>query len=220
MPLGREVGLGTDGDPAPITKRAQQPPHFGRCLLWPNGCPFQRLLSSFLWSPYGIGQTIIFSSCGFFYFFTSMPSIPASSIQPFGRNKHGPKIWGSASPFGEADRSPHNTKSPGPRPSSIPSDILIHAAIWPQQIWAKNRGLCPFGGGGAGSPSNALWRGPRPTCIPSGILIHETIWPQNTRVTDRLQTTERQMAIAERCIALQPSAKKRVDGIISHNNIA
>ena len=28
--------------------------------LWP-------LLSFFLWSPYGIGQTIIFSSCGFFF---------------------------------------------------------------------------------------------------------------------------------------------------------
>jgi len=24
--------------------------------------------------------------------------------------------------------------------------ILIHAAIWPQQIWAENWGLCPFGG--------------------------------------------------------------------------
>jgi len=28
--------------------------------------------------------------------------------------------------------SPSNTKSPGPRPSSIPSDILMHAAAWPQ----------------------------------------------------------------------------------------
>jgi len=27
-----------------------------------------------------------------------------------------------------------------PRPSSIPSDILIHAAIWPQQVWAENWG--------------------------------------------------------------------------------
>jgi len=25
----------------------------------------------FLWSPYGIGQTIIFSSCGFFFFYLS-----------------------------------------------------------------------------------------------------------------------------------------------------
>jgi len=35
---------------------------------------------------------------------------------------------------------------------------VIHAAIWPQQIWAENWvGLCPFGGGRAGSPSNIMW---------------------------------------------------------------
>jgi len=27
---------------------------------------------------------------------------------------------------------------------------LIHAAIWPQQIWAENWGLCPFWGGDLG----------------------------------------------------------------------
>jgi len=61
---------------------------------------------------------------------------------------------GDSAPFlGRGQLGPHLTpKSPGPRPSSIPSDILIHAAIWPQQIWAENWGLCPFGGGGAGSP--------------------------------------------------------------------
>ena len=52
MPLGKEVGLGPghivlDGDPV-----GTQPPHsspsalFGPCLLWPNGCPSQQLLSS------------------------------------------------------------------------------------------------------------------------------------------------------------------------------
>jgi len=87
--------------------------------------------------------------------------VPASSIQPFGHNKHGPKIWRGAPPTIGAGRaeSPSNTKSPGPRPSSIPSDILIHAAIWPQLIWAENWwGLCPFGGGGAGSPCNSVAR--------------------------------------------------------------
>jgi len=29
--------------------------------------------------------------------------------------------------------SPSNTMSLGPRPISIPSDILIHPAVWPQQ---------------------------------------------------------------------------------------
>jgi len=44
-------------------------------------------------------------------------------------------------PFGEGGAgSPSNTKSPGLRPISIPSDTLIHAAIWPQQIWAENLG--------------------------------------------------------------------------------
>jgi len=30
----------------------------------------------------------------------------------------------------------------GPRPTFLPIGILIHAAIWPQQIWAENWGLC------------------------------------------------------------------------------
>ena len=36
-------------------------------------------------------------------------------------------------------------------PSSVPSDILISAAIWPQQIWAENWGGCaPLGEGELG----------------------------------------------------------------------
>ena len=42
-------------------------------------------------------------------------------------------------------RSPSNTKSPGPRPTSIPSGILVHLAIWPQRTWAENwGGAVPF----------------------------------------------------------------------------
>ena len=50
--------------------------------------------------------------------------------------------------MGEAG-SPSNTMLPGPRPTSVPSDILIHTAVWPQQIWAKKWGggrCAPFGG--------------------------------------------------------------------------
>jgi len=84
--------------------------------------------------------------------------------------------------------SPSNTKSPGPRPSSIPSDILSHAAIWPQQIWAENwEGLCPFGERGARSSSKTMWPGPRPICMPTFILIRPAVWPQYTNVT-RSQT--------------------------------
>jgi len=34
--------------------------------------------------------------------------------------------------------------SPGPRPTSVPSGILIHPAVWPQKTCAENWGLHPF----------------------------------------------------------------------------
>jgi len=74
-----------------------------------------------------------------------------------------------APPFlGKGAVSPSNTKSPGLRPSSIPSGILVHRAIWPQWKWPENwRGLCPLFGEGAGSTSKTtrspgLW--PIPPC--------------------------------------------------------
>jgi len=73
MPLGTEVDLGPghilfDGDPAPPPKRgtaALSSP------LWLMSIVAKRLPISanaehLLWSPYVIGQTIIFSSCSFF----------------------------------------------------------------------------------------------------------------------------------------------------------
>jgi len=74
------------------------------------------------------------------------PKLPefAETTQPFGHNRHGPKIWGLRPLLGRGAGSPSNIKSPGPRPCSIPSDILIHAAIWPQQIWAENWGAVPL----------------------------------------------------------------------------
>jgi len=41
---------------------------------------------------------------------------------------------------------PSNTMSPGPRPNSVSSGILIYPTVWPQQTWAEHWGLCPFGG--------------------------------------------------------------------------
>jgi len=49
--------------------------------------------------------------------------------------------------------SPSNNKSSGPKPTSKPTGILIHAPIWPQQIWVKN---WPRWGRGADSPSNTV----------------------------------------------------------------
>ena len=66
---------------------------------------------------------------------------------------------GALSPFGEGAVSPFNTKSPGSRRSSIPSDILIHAAIWPQQIWAENWGVAPLGKGELGPHLTQCGRG-------------------------------------------------------------
>ena len=98
----------------------------------------------------------------------------------------GRKLGGGLRPlFGEGAESPSNTKSPGPRSVSITNGIMIHAAIWPQQILAENWGFCAFGVGGAVSPSNTVWPGPRPTCMPSFILFHPTVWPEYTNVTDR-----------------------------------
>jgi len=85
-------------------------------------------------------------------------------------------IWGKG-----GAGSPSNTKSPGPRPTSVPSGILIHSSIWPQQIWTKNCGAVPLWGRGAGSPCNTMWPGPRPTCMPSFILIHQTPTSQTVR---------------------------------------
>ena len=95
---------------------------------------------------------------------TSVPSGSGILInQPFGHNRHG--LRGSAPFWGRAAGSPCNTISLGLRPNSLPSGILIHPIIWPQQIWAENAGLCPYGAGGAGSPSNTMWPGPSPTCM-------------------------------------------------------
>jgi len=102
----------------------------------------------------------------------------------------GRKFLGALPPFsGGGAGSPSNTMSPGPRPTSISSSILIYTAIWPQRIWTENWGAVPLWGGVAGSPSNTMWPGPRPICKPSFILIRQTVWPQYTNVTDR---TDRQ----------------------------
>jgi len=55
------------------------------------------------------------------------------SIQPFGHNRHGPKIEGGCAPF-RGIWVPSNTISSGPRPTTVPSSILMHPAIWPQSL--------------------------------------------------------------------------------------
>ena len=68
VPLGMEVGLRPvlDGHPAPPKERVTAAPTF-----WPVSIVVKLLTISataelLLWSPYVIGQTIIFLPCGFF----------------------------------------------------------------------------------------------------------------------------------------------------------
>jgi len=57
----------------------------------------------------------------------------SSSVQPFGHNIHGSKIgWGGCALFLGVAGSTSNTMSRRPRSTSVPSGILVHAAVWPQ----------------------------------------------------------------------------------------
>ena len=102
------------------------------------------------------------------------------SIQPYGLNKHGPEIGGSA-PFGEGELGPHLKQY------HLGRGLLSHqVAFWSIQPFGHTRhgpkicegALAPFWGGGAVFPSNTMSLGSRPIFLPSGILNHGAIWPQ------------------------------------------
>ena len=113
------------------------------------------------------------------------------SVQPFGHNRNGLKIGGSA-PFWWGSWASSPTKKG-----------LIWVPIYHNVAWAEAHlrtswhldpsgrlatedmgrkvGLCRlFWGRGAGSPSSTMWPGPRPTSTPNAILIHPAVWPQQT----------------------------------------
>jgi len=95
--------------------------------------------------------------------------------------------WLCLPPFrGGGAGSPSNTMSSWSRITFLPSDILIHRAIWPQQVWAETwgEGCAPLGHWDLG-PHLTVWPGPRPACVPSFILILPSVWPQCTNITDR-----------------------------------
>jgi len=126
MPLRTEVDLGPghivlDGDPAPPpSRRAQQPPLFGPCVLWPQ-------------SPTSATDQLLYNKC----------SAVAEMGDPFATIDMGRKFGGAVPPlFGGVSWVPSSTMWPGPRPTSIPSGILVHPAIWPQQIWIHPT-VCP-----------------------------------------------------------------------------
>ena len=126
--------------------------------------------SAEIWRPFCSGRRSLMQSDNVLYFICS-PVVRCWSVTMY---------WLLQTDFVD-------TKSSRSSPSSTPSGILIHPAIWPQQIWAENWGGAPrpFGEGGAGSPSKTMWPGPRPTCMQSFIMIRPTVWPEYTNVTDR-----------------------------------
>jgi len=104
--------------------------------------------------------------------------------------------FGGCAPFLEGVAgSPSKTKSPGPRPISIPSGILIHPAIWLQRTWAnKWWGLCPFWRGELGPHVTHCGQGQGlPLCQVSSWSIqpfrHNTPTSQ-TRQTERQDRTD------------------------------
>jgi len=93
---------------------------------------------------------------------------------------------------GELDL-PSNIMSPRPRRTSLPSGILIHPAVWPQQTRAENWGLCSFGGGELGLHLKQCGQGRGlPPCHVSSWSVqpfdHNTPKLQTDRQTGR-QTT-------------------------------
>ena len=78
---------------------------------------------------------------------------PSSCLATIDMNK---KLGRGLCPlFGDGGAgSPSNTKSTGPRHTSIPYGILVHPAVWTQRTLAENWGLCTFRAGEARSPSN------------------------------------------------------------------
>jgi len=114
--------------------------------------------------------------------------ISSWSIEPFGDNRHGPKLGGGAVPpfLWKGAATPSNTMSPGPRPTSVPSGILIHSAIWPQQTWGKIGVCAPFGEGKLGPhlTQYGLGWGLHPRQVPSWSI---QLFGQNTPTsqTDR-----------------------------------
>ena len=160
MSLGMEPGLGPgdfvlDGDPAPLSRKGAEPPSpiFGPFLLWPNGwmhqdatwygcrpqprglcvrwrhtTPPQKGHGPPFFGPCLLWQNgrpcqLLLSCC--------YKSSAVAEMGDRGHNRHGPKRGGCCAPFAGAG-TPSNTMPSWPRPTSVPSGILIHPAVWPQ----------------------------------------------------------------------------------------
>jgi len=102
-------------------------------------------------------------------------------MQPFGRNRHGPKIGEELGPlFGERGWVvPIEHKVPWAEAYLNTKWHLDASSRLATIDIGQKRGALPlFGKRGAVSPSSTMWFGPRPTSMPSATLIHPEVWPQ------------------------------------------
>ena len=114
------------------------------------------------------------------------------SIQPFGHSIDMHRSGGCGAHFGGRAGCLSNNVA-WTEAYLLTKWILIHPAVWRQQTWSENWGLCPLFEGEAGSPSNTMSpAGLRSTSIPSGMLIHRTIWRQYTNATEKQRKLDRQ----------------------------
>jgi len=124
MPLGTKVDLSPvhtvldENQLYPRKGHSSPCAFFGPCLSWPNGRQSQLLLSTFSYK----------SSA------RCLPTIDKG------------RKWGLC-PFLEELGPLSNTMSPETRPTSVPSGILIHLGVWPQETWTVNSGAVPLLGG-------------------------------------------------------------------------
>jgi len=106
----------------------------------------------------------------------------------------GRKLGGCCASFWRGGAgSPSNTMWPGPRPTYVPSGILIHPAVWPHYMGRKMRVLCASFLPGELGPHLAQcgrWLGLSPTAMPSFILIHTTVWLQYNTPTPQTDRTD------------------------------
>ena len=107
--------------------------------------------------------------------------------------------------------SPSNTLSPGrrPRPTSLPSGILIYPAVWPQQTWAENWGCILWGRESWVPIWHNVARAEAYTSMSGFILTHSTVWPKYTNVTDSQVQTDRQRSDRTGRTVLQTVVQKR-----------
>jgi len=102
------------------------------------------------------------------------------SIQPFGHNRHGPKIGGCGPFLAGEELGPHLTQCG--IGCGLPSYQVSFWSIQPLTTIDIGRKLGAVPLWGAGSQSNS---------IPNGILTHPTVWPQYTNVTRQNRQTDR-----------------------------